>query len=189
MKTHTPFLMLLVLAVAAPVGFAQTAAAAAQSAPAAAPAPAANGEAALRAAIAQRGGRGAPPAVPLPPPVYRGVDLAKAPVTTQVETLPNLFEERPAGSKSYTLRPAVTPTSEPFPVDAVIYWVKDRNCFYIQYDQLGSSTHHFYGPFAGDPDKVLLPRAGTLAAPPAAAPAAQPATPAIRPAGTQTQPP
>ncbi len=37
----------------------------------------------------------------------------------------------------------------------VVYYQTDQNRFYIQWDGMGASTLHYYGPFAGDPADVL----------------------------------
>jgi hypothetical protein len=39
--------------------------------------------------------------------------------------------------------------------DATVYWVQAKNRFYVQDDPLGSSTHHYYGSFDGDPRQTL----------------------------------
>ncbi len=140
---------------------------------AAVPAPTREG---LRRAALERNIR--PPAAasqPAPAP-FNGRDLAAASVTTHIDTLPDIFHPVPAGSHSFEVRPDVTliPATYPHgvlqPGTPTIYWRKDLKIFYLQSDGLGSSTHHFYGPFDGDP---TVPLATTQ---PAGAPASQPAS-------------
>lgn len=90
--------------------------------------------------------------------VWRGLDLSAAPVAVGGSTLPDIWEERPAGSRSYEVRADVTviPANE-WMVAAEIYWLRPANRFYVQYDSADSSIHHFYGPFQGDPNQVLAP--------------------------------
>lgn len=91
---------------------------------------------------------------------WRGLDLSKAPVTTDVATLPAIWEPRPAGSTSYEIRDDVTVIPpEDIYTDGTVYWIRSNDHFYVQRDGLGLSTLHFYGPFDGDPSRVLkLPR-------------------------------
>jgi hypothetical protein len=108
-----------------------------------------------RAALA-RGARAPQPVAPAPDP-FNGRDLASAPVTTDTKTLPDIFAPQSEGSHSYVVRLEVTVIPATYPngvtgkATPTIYWRKDKNLFYLQSDGLGSSTHHFYGPFAGDP--------------------------------------
>ena len=67
--------------------------------------------------------------------------------------LAGLFEARPAGSKSFHIRGEVKEYRTG--LFEWVYYVSDKNLFYIQYDLLSSSTLHYYGPFKGDPRKVL----------------------------------
>lgn len=124
--------------------------------------PAGAGEAAAREAAARaQVGRGvARPVVQPVPPVWRGVDLGKAPVSSGSAALPDLWVEVPVGSKSYQIRAEVTVLPGEKFSDPTVYWIKDKNIFYVQWDPMGSSSvAHFYGPFAGDPQKVLAPAA------------------------------
>ena len=110
----------------------------------------------MRAQAAQLRGRGRPPVPEPPPPIYIGIDLSKAPVSTKVEALTDLFEEKPPGSHSYEMRDTVEAIKGITFKDPLVYWVKDKDCFYIQSDPLGSSgPRHFYGPFKGDPNPAL----------------------------------
>ena len=94
-----------------------------------------------------------PALVEAPPRIWPGLDLSKAPMTVHSSELPEIWEERPPGSRSYNVRPDVT-VIRPNGV-ATVYWVKERNRFYVQYDSRGSSTLHFYGPFEGNPRQTL----------------------------------
>ena len=107
-------------------------------------------ESVRRAQIAEQAARGPTTRRALPPPpVYRGIDLAKAPVTIQVETLPDIWEPRPPGSHSYEVRSDVTITQPE--MGTTIYFRPDKKLYVIQHDGIGASTLHFYGPFTGDP--------------------------------------
>ena len=89
---------------------------------------------------------------------WRGLDLSAAPVTTDASRLPDIWEARPAGSKSYEIREEVTVIRpDNIFVDGTVYWIPSRNRFYVQRDPAASSTLHFYGPFEGDPYQVLNP--------------------------------
>ncbi len=90
--------------------------------------------------------------------MWRGLDLSAARVTTRTQDLADIWEAVPPGSRSYEVRKDVTviPAHE-IPKSIVIYWLRSANRFYVQYDLGGSSTHHFYGPFEGDPNQVLAP--------------------------------
>jgi hypothetical protein len=107
------------------------------------------------------GGAGLPPeGKPRPRVVFCGLDLTNAPVTTDYSKLPDLFEARPAGSGSYHIRPDVVQIRGPGSVPSSrIYYLPKKGCFYVQHDPIAASTLHYYGPFKGDPYRVLdLPR-------------------------------
>jgi hypothetical protein len=100
--------------------------------------------------------RGTPPSAHATTPAeqsFRGLDLTTAPCTADPSALPDVWEERPLGSGSYELRTAVKCVYSG--LDGVVYYVPDRNCWYVQRDAPGSSTLTFYGPFAGDPAESL----------------------------------
>jgi biopolymer transport protein ExbD len=107
------------------------------------------------------------------PIVVRGLDLTTAPCTTRYGDLPDLFEDRPPGSKSYHLRDDVVRAPIPRGTDSAplsqlplgeVFYIPAKNIFYVQYDGLGASTLHYYGPFEGDPFELLnLPRPKTAA--------------------------
>ncbi len=84
---------------------------------------------------------------------FHGLDLSKAPVETNVRRLPDLWHAVPPGSGSYERRPEVQLFGSG--LDGVVYWLPDQNMFYVQHDHLGSSILHYYGPFRGDPRKIL----------------------------------
>jgi hypothetical protein len=93
----------------------------------------------------------AKPAAPKAQLNFRGLDLSKVPVTTDASALPDIFREQPRGSRSYEVHPAVkavTGTSEG--MAWTVYHPPNTNRFYIQHDQIGSSTLHYYGPFQGE---------------------------------------
>ncbi len=77
--------------------------------------------------------------------LFHGLDLSAEPVTTDFEGVPDLFEERPAGSKSYEVRDDVTVL--PVGYDGTVYHIPTKAIFYVQHDSLLSSTLHYYGPF------------------------------------------
>ncbi len=84
---------------------------------------------------------------------FLGLDLTDAPRTTKSADLPDLFEERPPGSKSYEIASGVTVMYGGF--EGTVYYIPERDVFYVQQDKLGSSTLTYYGPFEGDPKQVL----------------------------------
>ena len=87
--------------------------------------------------------------------------IKNAPVTTQL--LAELFELRPGSQSVYRLRSVVTPYAimpvEKSALDFIplgyVYYSAAGKQFYIQWDGLGASTLHYYGPFHGDPAKTL----------------------------------
>jgi len=84
---------------------------------------------------------------------FHGLDLATAPRTTRARDLPDLFEERPEGSASFAMRKGVDCVYLGF--DGAVYHIPEKNSFYIQHDALGSSTMTYFGPFKGDPTRIL----------------------------------
>lgn len=84
---------------------------------------------------------------------FHGVDVTKAPRTTDTRNLPDLWEERPKGSLSFEIRKDVQCVYSG--LDGTVYYISKQKCFYIQSDPLGSSTMTCFGPFQGDPAKVL----------------------------------
>jgi len=83
---------------------------------------------------------------------FIGLDLTDAPRTSNRADLPDLFEERPAGSGSYAFCDDVVAARHPeFWEDGVIYYVADKKQFYIikEPGHLGSGSKTFYGPFEG----------------------------------------
>ena len=84
---------------------------------------------------------------------FLGLDLTRAPRTTDWAQLPELFEERPPGSKSYEIRTDVKVVFSW--VASTVYYVPARDIFYVQHDTPVSSVLHYYGPFEGDPREVL----------------------------------
>ncbi len=84
---------------------------------------------------------------------FHGLDLAKAPRTTRASELPDLWEERPKGSRSFEIRKDVKCVYSG--LDGTVYHVPAKNIFYVQSDPLGSNAMTYYGPFDGDPAKVL----------------------------------
>ena len=84
---------------------------------------------------------------------FHGMELATAFRTTNTEKLPDLWKELPKGSRSFEIRKDVAIVYSG--LDGVVYQASKKKCFYIQSDPLGSSTMTFFGPFPGDPTKVL----------------------------------
>lgn len=83
-----------------------------------------------------------------------GIELNKG--QTDAGKLPDLFEAVPAGSKSYEIRAEVIVLPrQSNQLDTTIYYVPTKDAYYIQRDPLGSSTMTFYGPFPGDPRKIV----------------------------------
>jgi len=85
--------------------------------------------------------------------IFHGLDLTAVPHTTNFSRLPDLFEERPLGSKSYHIQKDVTAIYSG--LDGTVYFIPRRNIFYVQHDKLGSSTLTYYGPFEGNPFQAL----------------------------------
>ncbi len=84
---------------------------------------------------------------------FHGLDLTKAPRTTRESDLPDLWEERSEGSDSFIMRNDVRRVYSGF--DGAVYHILEKNCFYVQHDPYGSSTMTYFGPFGGDPTKIL----------------------------------
>ena len=84
---------------------------------------------------------------------FHGVDLSKAPHTSDSKKLPDLWEERPKGSHSFEIRTDVKIVYDG--LDGTVYYIPKKKCFYIQSDPSGSGTRTYFGPFPGDPTKVL----------------------------------
>jgi len=84
---------------------------------------------------------------------FLGLDLTDAPRTTDWAQLPDLFEERPAGSKSYEIRTDVAVVFSS--LAGTVYYLPAEKIYYVQHDDVGSSVLHYYGPFEGDPHEVL----------------------------------
>jgi len=97
---------------------------------------------------------------------FRGLDLTDVPRSRDWAALPDLWEERPPGSKSYEIRKDVVVTDHG--VDGTVYYLPAKKVFYVQHDPAGSSQLTYYGPFAGDPRQVLKPDAEAKTAPKAA---------------------
>ena len=85
--------------------------------------------------------------------VFHGLSLEGVPRTTSFTDLRDLFHESPPGSGSYSVRSdAVQIYSE---IDGTVCHVPAKNRFYVQHDPVGSSILTIYGPFDGDPTKVM----------------------------------
>lgn len=84
---------------------------------------------------------------------FHGLEFASAPAQTDVSKLPDFWEARPPGSSSYKMREEVVCIHSGR--DGAVFFIPSKNRFYIQKDPMGSSEHTFYGPFDGDPRKVL----------------------------------
>ncbi|MHC4640007.1 MAG: M56 family metallopeptidase [Planctomycetota bacterium] len=84
---------------------------------------------------------------------FLGLDLTDAPRTTKSTDLSDLFEARPPGSKSYHIRKDVTAVYSG--LYGTVYYIPEKEIFYVQHDKMGSSTRTYYGPFNGDPHQVL----------------------------------
>jgi len=114
---------------------------------------------------------------------FLGLDLTDAPRTTNVADLPDLWEERPPGSKSYELRAGVVFARHmELPMVGAVCYVPAKDAFYVQHDSVWSSTLTYYGPFEGKPwERLGIPESAThiIAAP--AAPEALSFGPVIEP--------
>ena len=98
------------------------------------------------------------------PVTFLGLDLTYARRTTDPADLPALWEERPPGSNSYELRAGVVVGRHPehFRLGDV-YYVPDKDVFYVQHAPLWASTLIYYGPFTGKPwERLGIPEAETV---------------------------
>ncbi len=93
--------------------------------------------------------------------------LKDAPVTTDIKSL-EIFEKTPGMAGEYRIRKDVqrrelpiATEEKPF-INSGIFYLPEKNVYYIQYDDAGASTLHYYGPFEGDPDKLDLEAAAKL---------------------------
>jgi tRNA A-37 threonylcarbamoyl transferase component Bud32/peroxiredoxin/Leucine-rich repeat (LRR) protein/multidrug resistance efflux pump len=85
--------------------------------------------------------------------------VQKAPVSTDISSL-EIYEKTPGVAGDYHLREGVIRLPLKFEAhhdapDGCVFYLPERNRFYVQWDSLLASTRHFYGPFEGDPGKVL----------------------------------
>lgn len=88
------------------------------------------------------------------PIMFHGLDLSKAPVTTEVSELAEVFKERPDVYGRYLVR------GEIYEMiyrgrDGMVLGIPSKNIFYVQHNQPVSGTKYYYGPFEGDPRKIL----------------------------------
>ncbi len=101
------------------------------------------------------------------------IDLSKAPVSTDITKLKDLFEEVPSPSNdsrargNYGLRNTVKIVYQD--AGAALYHVTDKSVFYVQRDGAGASTLHYYGPFGYDPTLAPAATAPASASKPASA--------------------
>ncbi len=49
----------------------------------------------------------------------------------------------------------VSDSPRPKPVQAEVFWLPTERRFYVQWDRVGSTNLHYYGPFDGEPESVL----------------------------------
>lgn len=85
--------------------------------------------------------------------LFHGWKLHPDKATTKVERLPDLWEEHPSGSQSYEIHRKVEVVYSGF--DGTIYYRPDKEQFYVQSDPLSASTLTYYGPYNGDPRKLI----------------------------------
>jgi len=90
--------------------------------------------------------------------VWRGLVLSDLPAKTNPAMLSEIYEEKPAGSKSFEVRGDVrTIRVENGFDDGTVYWNPEKNLFYVQCEEPGSSLMRFYGPVNGSPFDSLKP--------------------------------
>ena len=100
--------------------------------------------------------------------LYRAIDfynqtLQRFHSTTDPAKLPDLFEETPAGSKSYEIRDDVQVVY--CDTDGTVYWLPGKSTYYVQAGAVGESQLRIYGPYRGDPRESLdLPKHGVALA-------------------------
>ncbi len=80
--------------------------------------------------------------------------MTKLPTTTQWVDLPDVFEQHPPGSLSFHVREDVVVESG---IDGSVFYVPEKNQFYVQSDPVGSSTLTYFGPIHGHPRDHLKP--------------------------------
>jgi type II secretory pathway component GspD/PulD (secretin)/beta-lactamase regulating signal transducer with metallopeptidase domain len=86
----------------------------------------------------------------------RMLRLSQAAQTSDPARLPDLFEEQPAGSKSYEVRAGLIVGRHPTEfLTGDFYYLPDKDAFYVQHNPIGSSKLTYYGPIAGKPWQVL----------------------------------
>jgi beta-lactamase regulating signal transducer with metallopeptidase domain len=97
----------------------------------------------------------------LPKQVYLNDLLENAPVSTKYAEL-EIFEKVPDMAGEYRIRSDVkriqipSAISNPLFSAGEIFYLPQKNAFYIQSDPAGASTLHYYGPFQGNPDEIEI---------------------------------
>ena len=85
-------------------------------------------------------------------------------MSTSSSELPDLWERKNEDSEGYIIRSEVSAIFQGIYTDDneneglygyCVYYVTDKDCFYVQYDPVHSSTMTYYGPFDGHPRDVL----------------------------------
>lgn len=84
---------------------------------------------------------------------YLGWTLLSTAATGDYHKHPDLWHEVPPGSKSYEIHPNVAVVYSDH--QGVVYDRRDKDLFVIQCDPIGSSVLTYYGPYRGNPHKLL----------------------------------
>ncbi|MBW8017030.1 MAG: hypothetical protein FVQ82_12665 [Planctomycetes bacterium] len=86
--------------------------------------------------------------------MFYGLDLSKAAVTYKPYEITDFFEPQEAGYQKYYIRDKVEEIY--IADDGAVYYLPKKNVFYVlQRGLFGSGSAYYYGPFKGDPHKVL----------------------------------
>ena len=101
-------------------------------------------------------------------PMWRGVELRPDKRTPGPAELPELFIQEPPGSATYAWRKDIVVVEAPAANEPIAYYVPTQDHFYVRDGSPGASTITLFGPYPGDPRKVLRP---PLSRPPPTLPA------------------
>jgi hypothetical protein len=80
------------------------------------------------------------------------IDLESAPAAPEGKDLPDLFEERRPGSGSFRLRKKVSAVFET--PSGIVYYIPDKNVFYVGQYRPEPEQDQYYGPFQGNPHEI-----------------------------------
>ena len=94
---------------------------------------------------------------------FHGLSLRRFSSTTEFSALPDLLEEVPTGSNSFEFKKDVEIIYQA--LDGTVYYLPEKETYYIHSQPFGSSRLRFFGPYRGNPlESLKLPKAGIQAA-------------------------